>query len=201
MIPVLFHSLRHYDAHLIIGSEHEGIEKASIIPQQGEQVMAFSSSNLQFIDSLSFLLSSLDVAVKSLSTLWRADDTKSIARVFPHLVKAFSEEYHDCNNLPHIEPSDPRFLLLLSKGIMPYKFMTGPEAFAACSLPPIEAFRSSLTNETVTEEDYRHAQLVWDELECKTTTSRSTSPATYTCSPSASATCARCACESTSWNR
>ena len=42
--------------------------------------------------------------------------------------------------------------------------MDGPEKFKLTELPPREKFYSSLTEETVSEEDYARAQLVWTEF-------------------------------------
>ena len=51
--------------------------------------------------------------------------------------------------------------LLLRKGVYCYEYMDGPEKFGLKSLPPIGAFYSSLTEETISKEDYEHAQEVW----------------------------------------
>ena len=42
--------------------------------------------------------------------------------------------------------------------------MDGPEKFKLTELPPREKFYSSLTDETVSEEDYARAQQVWTEF-------------------------------------
>ena len=51
--------------------------------------------------------------------------------------------------------------LLLRKGVYCYEYMDGPEKFGLKSLPPIGEFYSSLTEETISKEDYEHAQEVW----------------------------------------
>ena len=51
--------------------------------------------------------------------------------------------------------------LLLRKGVYCYEYMDGPEKFELNSLPPIGAFYSSLTKETISQEDYKYAQEVW----------------------------------------
>ena len=51
--------------------------------------------------------------------------------------------------------------LLLRKGVYCYKYTDGPEKFELKSLPPIRAFYSSLTKETISKEDYEYAQEVW----------------------------------------
>ena len=44
------------------------------------------------------------------------------------------------------------------------KYITSLET----QLPPIEAFYSTLKGESITEEEYKHAQNVWNAFECKT---------------------------------
>ena len=58
--------------------------------------------------------------------------------------------------------------LLLRKGIYPYDYMDRFERLQETQLPPKEAFRSTLTGEHISEEDYTHAQRVWGVFGCKT---------------------------------
>ena len=44
------------------------------------------------------------------------------------------------------------------KGIYPYEYMDSFDKFSEEQIPPIEAFASSLTGETISEEDYEHAK-------------------------------------------
>ena len=41
------------------------------------------------------------------------------------------------------------------------------ERFDETSLPPQEAFYSSLSDEGITDDDYKHAQEVWDTFDCR----------------------------------
>ena len=50
--------------------------------------------------------------------------------------------------------------LLLRKGVYCYEYMDGPEKFELKSFPPIGAFYSSLTDETISVVDYKYAQEV-----------------------------------------
>ena len=58
--------------------------------------------------------------------------------------------------------------LLLRKGVYPYEYMDSFERFNESSLPPREAFYSSLKMEEVGDENYEHAKRVWDELGMQT---------------------------------
>ena len=65
-VPVLLHSLKNYDAHLIIEKAHKLAEenKIDVIAQNCERFITFGFKNLWFKDSFSFLSSSLDKSVK-----------------------------------------------------------------------------------------------------------------------------------------
>ena len=57
--------------------------------------------------------------------------------------------------------------MLLRKGVYPYEDMDSREKFDETSLPPKEAFYSNLNLEDISDEDYAHAQKVWDVFEIK----------------------------------
>ena len=67
-IPVIFHSFRRYDSHLIFSEHNKFDVKINLIPNELEKYMTFFlNRNLVFIDSMQFLNSSLDKLVKNLS--------------------------------------------------------------------------------------------------------------------------------------
>ena len=55
--------------------------------------------------------------------------------------------------------------MLLRKGVYPYEYMDSWEKFDETTLPPKEAFYSNLNLEDISDEDYAHAQKVWDVFE------------------------------------
>ena len=69
-IPIFFHNLKNYDAHLIIKRANElnkelnENKKIDVIVQNSEKFITFSFGCLQFKDSFSFLSASLDKLVK-----------------------------------------------------------------------------------------------------------------------------------------
>jgi hypothetical protein len=166
-IPVVIHNLKGYDSHLIIRSIHHKhhLKQLQVIPQQGEAFLSFQFSNLQFIDSLSFLQGSLDTAVSALNSGWDGKGPEGISKVFPYLVREFAVQRGD--GIPAIPVTDRRFELLLRKGIFPYEYMDGPLRFAETRLPPIEAFFSLVRDEHISEEGYQHAHRVWDAFQLK----------------------------------
>ena len=55
--------------------------------------------------------------------------------------------------------------MLLRKGVYPYEYMDSWEKFDENTLSPKEAFYSNLNLEDISDEDYAHAQKVWDVFE------------------------------------
>ena len=60
-----------------------------------------------------------------------------------------------------------KFVLLLRKGVYPYKYMDSWEKFNETVLPPKKDFYSNLNLGDISGEDYKHAQKVWDVFEIK----------------------------------
>ena len=75
------------------------------------------------------------------------------------LIEKFSSVYQFCNGNLN------RFILLLRKGVYPYEDMDNWEKFDKTTLPPKEAFHSNLNLEDISDEDYAHAQKVWEVFE------------------------------------
>ena len=155
-IPVIFHNLRGYDSHFImqeIGAvvknntytknEKEIKMDINAIPNNMEKYMAFMLGNhLTFIDSFQFMSSSLDKLVSNLP-----------AEALKYTNKIFRKE---------------KFNLMTRKGIYPYDYMDSFEKFNKTELPTKEEFYSILNNEHITNEDYCHAQKVWNTFQLQT---------------------------------
>ena len=80
-------------------------------------------------------------------------------------LKGMDEGY---NNLPTESNSNTQNFELLRKGVYPYEYVDSFERFNETQLPPIDKFYSSLTDESIKQKDYEHAQKVWKEFNCKT---------------------------------
>ena len=91
---------------------------------------------LRFIDSFRFMASSLD---KLSSNLDKSCFTNT-------------SRYYDGKQLE----------LLLRKGVYPYEYMDSIERLAEKKLPPKESFYSRLSGDGISDEDYEHAQRVWE---------------------------------------
>ena len=132
-IPVIFHNLEGYDGHLLMQAMARAQGEIKCIPTNTEKYISFSLGNLRFIDSVNFLLSSLDKLVKG------SDE-------FPTMNRMVAEEN--------------KRRLLLKKGIYPYEYMDSFERFSETKLPDKEKFYSSLSGKGITDEEYAHAEEV-----------------------------------------
>ena len=154
-IPVIFHNLRGYDSHFIMEEIGEIVKKHTYTNKKGEEIqmninaipnnmekyMAFMLGNhLTFIDSFQFMSSSLEKLVSNLPK-------KSLKYTF----QIFKNEKLD---------------LMSKKGVYPYDFMDSFEKFNEKLLSK-EDFYSILNDEHISDEDYKHAQNVWNTFSLK----------------------------------
>ena len=156
-IPVVFHNLSRYHAHLFIKELANCSSKVGVIAKNKEDHITFSISvevnkyvnkngekrskeiELRFIDSFKFISSSLDSLVNNLA---RGNN------------KFFGfEDYNES-----------QYKLLIQKGIYPYEYMDDWDKFKETILPPKEAFYIKLNMSGVSKEDYEHARRVWKEF-------------------------------------
>ena len=54
---------------------------------------------------------------------------------------------------------------MIRKGVYPYEYMDGLEKFKETSSPPKDAFYSRLNMKGISDQDYEHAQQVWNVME------------------------------------
>ena len=139
-IPVVFHNLRGYDAHHLMQAMSQLKKDVKCVANNMEKYITFSVKCLYFIDSLNFLQGSLDSLVSA--------TPKESLKITSTISKG----------------SD----LLYKKGIYPYEYMDSWERFSETKLPDKEKFYSKLNDEHITDEEYAHAQTVWETFECKT---------------------------------
>ena len=157
-IPVIFHDLSGYDAHLFIKELGKNSRDMEVIAKNKEDYISFSVDvavdkyvdkegnekekliELRFIDSFKFMSSSLDSLTKNLVS-------GSGKQLFGF------EDY-----------SELQYDLLTRKGIYPYEYMSSWDRFEETQLPPIEAFYSKLSMSFISSDDYQHAQRIWKEF-------------------------------------
>ena len=159
ILPVIFHNLQGYDAHLFIKQLAKLEGKLDCIPSTEEKYISFSKHikvgeykdvggnvfpvtfEIRFLDSFKFLQTSLANLVSNLSP----------------------DDFH---NTKHAFKSNTS--LLTRKGVYPYDYVSSLDKLSETCLPPKEEFYSQLNDEDISDEDYQHAINVWDTFGCKT---------------------------------
>ena len=184
-IPVFFHNLKNYDSHHIISaigrtkekntictnkdgepimmkdSEWKDTEKPvtvtdgniSAIVQNMEKLISFKWGQFRFVDSYAFLSSSLDRLVQN--------TPKQNLRITRRQYL-----WYRCRRLGQV--MDKKFDLVTRKGVYPCEYMDSFDRFDETQLPPKESFHSSLSDESISDQDYKHAQEVWTTFNCQT---------------------------------
>ena len=90
------------------------------------------------------------------------DNMRSIDKISQAtLIKKFPNTNQFCNGDLN------KFALLLRKGVYPYEYMDSWKKFSETSLPNKESFYSEVNKEGINDEDYAHAQKVWQEFNIK----------------------------------
>ena len=160
-IPVVFHNLRGYDAHHLMQAMANLKKEVKCVANNMEKYITISVDGLRFIDSLNFMLASLDslVEVKVKGVKKATSKLKDRELKYKEKIK---EEFKITSTLSN--GSD----LLYKKGIYPYEYMDSFEKFSETSLPKKEDFYSKLNDEHITEDEYAHAKEVWKTFDCKT---------------------------------
>ncbi|CAG2236577.1 unnamed protein product [Mytilus edulis] len=146
LIPVFFHNGSNYDFHFLIEElmkYEDEYNKVKLLSKNSENYISIDyGSNykkLRFLDSYRFMLKGLSDIAKSMDE-------------FPILEKEFKGN----------------IALLKQKGFYPYEYIDSIKKFEDKKLPEIEIFYSKLKKETITKEEYKHAQRVWEHYNCKT---------------------------------
>ena len=144
-IPVVYHNLKGYDSHLILKHlpSRFKAENIQVIASNTEKYIAFQIGMLRFIDSYQFLIASLSTLVENLR--------RSGLDKFTHSTRHLGQQLE----------------LVTRKQVFPYEFMCSLDRLASPELPPIEAFYSSLTDSSISQEDYQHAVKVWETFDMK----------------------------------
>lgn len=144
-VPVFFHNLSGYDAHLFIRelSRHTSV---SVIPSNTESYIAisawFGKIKFIFLDSFRFLPTSLGQLVGNLS---------------PEQLRITKSYFPDENQMR----------LLLRKQVFCYDYVSSEEKLLETHLPAKKLFFNQLTFEHISDADYRHAKTVWKVFGCE----------------------------------
>ena len=142
-VPIFFHNLSNYDAHLFIKTLAKKLGKTAlkVLAKTSEQYISFQFGCLRFLDSYRFLQGSLDAVTKSM-----IDEDFKITR------NAYT--------------NDEDFKLLRKKGAIPYSFYTSHKSYEETQLLP-EMFFNDLQNEMEPISVYNEAKKIWDHFKCQ----------------------------------
>ena len=80
---------------------------------------------------------------------------------------ASNVEDDQCKCLRQFYKEEEVFRLMRRKCVYPYKYMDGWKKFEEKSLPPKDSFYSRLNMKGISDQDYEHAQQVWNTIEKK----------------------------------
>ena len=154
VLPVIFHNLQGYDAHLFIKQLYRLEGNLECIPSTEEKYISYNKKikvdeingaditfEIRFIDSFKFLQTSLANLVSNLSP----------------------DDFHNTKYIFKTNTS-----LLTHKGVYPYDYVSSLDKLLETQLPPKEEFYSKLNDEDISDEDYQHAINVWNTFGCKT---------------------------------
>ena len=160
ILPVIFHNLQGYDSHRFMKQLAKVSGDLSCIPSTEEKYISFSKKivvdyyhsskmgkplpkkfEIRFIDSFKFLQASLADLVENLES----SDFKNLNRVKKH-----------------------NSSLLTRKGVYPYDYVTSINKLKETKLPSKEDFYSKLYDQEISDEDYQHAEKVWNTFNCQT---------------------------------
>ena len=163
-IPVVFHNMAGYDAHLFIKELAKHTSKIGVIAKNTENYISFSVKvevdkfidkagktvlnekskeiELRFIDSFKFMSSSLDSLVNNLA-----------------------KGGHEFWGFEKRSPKQKE--LLIRKGVYPYEYMDSWDRLEEKRLPSKDEFYSKLNMSGISEKDHQHACKVWNEFDLK----------------------------------
>ena len=113
-----------------------------------DNIRSMTKSLIQSIDSCRFMQDELTNIVNNKTP-------------YDTLIKKCPNAYQLCNKDVN------KFKLLLRNGAYPYEYMDSRKRFKEESLPDKEYFYSELNKVHITDEDYAHAQKVWNTLNIK----------------------------------
>ena len=130
------------------------INKVSEIDNTISQIDKKEQEN-KFADNMRPMVSSLSQSIDKVSAI-----DKKIS--YAALIEKFLNTHRLCNKDLN------KFALSLRKGVYPYEYMDCWERFKEESLPDKESFYSKLNDEHITDENYEHAQKVWNTFNIKT---------------------------------
>lgn len=160
-IPIFFHNLSGYDSHLFIKEMSCHGDQIDVLAQTKEKYISFSKNilvdtifnsctnaedniyfKIRFLDSFKFISEKLE----SLSNNLDADQ---------------------CIEIKNFFTDQKKFNLIRKKGVFPYSYIDNIVKLNETKLPPKTDFFDNLTNEDISDSDYKRAKDTWELFNCK----------------------------------
>ena len=173
-IPVVFHNLSGYDAHLFVKELGVSSGEINCIANTEEKYISFTkkilmetvvvaSAEAKCKDSKE---DSKEAKEKEIYLNNRfIDSFKFMSCGLDSLVKNLTSNGTDNSRIVHTKNRfQEKTPLCLRKGVYPYDYVGSPEKLSETQLPPKSAFYSKLNKKDISDEDYNHAQKVWKEF-------------------------------------
>jgi len=134
-----------------LGNFGEDIKSINVLPYNGENFRTLSFNCFEFIDSLAFLQSSLAQL---------CEDLKNTRHGYDILKQTYLVQTNG--------QFDPiKFDMVLQKSFYPYEYCTSLEKMIKTKkIPCKKSFYSSLSEETISDENYAFAKSVWKKFNC-----------------------------------
>ena len=155
VLPVIFHNLQGYDAHLFIKQLAKLEGQLTCIPSTEEKYISFSKTiKVGEYKDYTGLIIPINFEIRFL------DSFKFLQTALANLVSNLSPD--DFNNTKHVFKSNTS--LLTRKGVYPYDYVSSLNKLSETCLPPKEEFYSKLNDEDISDEDYQHAINVWNKI-------------------------------------
>ena len=194
-LPVIFHNLTGYDAHIIFQSisKVQECKDPKVISKSMEKFIGFTIGKLCFMDSLQHLSTSLDKLTSNLAAkalikgcrfCQRRGPKKSIERHerIAHKKEIKTEYKHKKKSLtltdlfPNLHKNfkkkwkhlpEKAFEMLTRKGVYPYAYMDSMSKFQETQLPPKESFYNDLSKKAISDEDFEFVHQLWETFNLK----------------------------------
>ena len=161
VLPVIFHNLQNYDAHLFIKQLGKLPGRFKCIPSTEEKYISFS----KHIQVGEYRSRKQDKMIPIYFEIRFIDSFKFMALSLEKLVGNLDEEKDFLNTKQEFKG---KYKYFTRKGVYPYDYVDDFSKLEEKQLPPIGEFYSKLNDKDIRKEDYQHAIKVWKVFNCKT---------------------------------
>ena len=154
----------------------QSINKISQIDQKIAQIDK-KEPEKKFVDSMRSMIDSLTQSINKIAQIGKQEAKNKFVDNMRSMIVSLSKTDNKISqatlikkfpNTCQLSNKDfNKFPLLLRKCVYRYEYMNSREKFNETSLPNKEYFYSKINKEHITDEDYAHAQKVWNTFKIK----------------------------------